>query len=362
MGFGGGGGSQSSTVSQKADPWSGIQPQLLDAAKDTQNLYKQGLLNPQYYPGQTIAPQSQETQQALQSQIQRAQNGSPLTAQAQDYTKGLLGGDYLNNNPHLDATYNRAADQVQSRVNSAFEAGGRHGGGANQRVLGQSLGDLATNIYGGAYDNERNRMQQGLLFAPTLANQDYYDIGQLSSAGGVKDQRAQDMINQDISRFDFNQQAPAQNISDYIGLLNGVGGKYGSSTTTQPMYSNGGANTLGLLGSLGAGGALSGLFGAGTAAATGLPWLSGAGLGSQIGGLAMLASSDSRLKHDITLLDNVAGINIYNFRYNNTPDMVHMGVMAQEILHTHPDAVHVMDDGFLAVDYAKLPLPFRMVH
>lgn len=70
-----------------------------------------------------------------------------------------IAGRYLDpaSNPWLSSTYDAAARQVTPRVNSLFEAGGRYGSGANQGVLGQNLSDLASNIYGTNYQNERTR-------------------------------------------------------------------------------------------------------------------------------------------------------------------------------------------------------------
>lgn len=70
-----------------------------------------------------------------------------------------IAGNYLNpaSNPYLAQTYDAAARQITPRVNSLFEASGRYGSGAHQGVLGQSLADLGTSIYGGNYNAERSR-------------------------------------------------------------------------------------------------------------------------------------------------------------------------------------------------------------
>ena len=92
------------------------------------------------------------------------------------------GGSYLNANPHLDATYNRAANAVTRNFNEGvmpsidaamaragrFGSPGAHGNAVDtaQYNLGRSLTDLGTGIYGGAYGQERGLQQQaaqGLL-------------------------------------------------------------------------------------------------------------------------------------------------------------------------------------------------------
>lgn len=73
--------------------------------------------------------------------------------------QNTISGQYLDpaSNPYLNQTYDAAARQITPRVNSLFEASGRYGSGAHQGVLGQSLADLGTSIYGGNYNAERAR-------------------------------------------------------------------------------------------------------------------------------------------------------------------------------------------------------------
>jgi hypothetical protein len=66
--------------------------------------------------------------------------------------------------------------------------------------------------------------------------------------------------------------------------------------------------------------------------------------------------SDIRLKRDIAAVGQYAnGINLYRFRYLWS-DTIHVGVMAQEVAVTRPDAVGQGADGYLRVDYACLGL------
>src|SRR6516165_869382 len=64
--------------------------------------------------------------------------------------------------------------------------------------------------------------------------------------------------------------------------------------------------------------------------------------------------SDVRLKRDIELLGRLPdGIGLYSYRYVWS-DQVYVGVMAQDVAVTRPDAVMKGSDGFLRVDYARL--------
>lgn len=68
------------------------------------------------------------------------------------------------------------------------------------------------------------------------------------------------------------------------------------------------------------------------------------------------ASSDIRLKRDITLVGRLDdGLGLYRYRYLWS-DTVYIGVMAQEVAFVHPEAVIPGPDGYLRVDYSRLGL------
>lgn len=124
-------------------------------------------------------------------------------------------GGYLNNNPYLDRTYDRAADAVTRNyretvmpsVNSTFSLSGRTGSGAHQGAvdqandqLGRSLQGLSADIYGQDYAAERGRMQDA-------ANQ----LGGFQLAGQGMNQNAK-LANQaaNLTAGQANQQAGMQ--------------------------------------------------------------------------------------------------------------------------------------------------------
>lgn len=66
------------------------------------------------------------------------------------------------------------------------------------------------------------------------------------------------------------------------------------------------------------------------------------------------AASDIRLKRDIKRVGELSyGLPVYSFKYLNS-DAEHIGVMAQETLAYKPEAVAIMANGYLCVDYAAL--------
>jgi hypothetical protein len=90
----------------------------------------------------------------------------------------------------------------------------------------------------------------------------------------------------------------------------------------------------------------------------------GSALGSYAGteaGAAALTSlfSDERLKTNIEPVGVENGHNVYEFQYAHDPEnKKYIGVIAQEVLKTNPEAV-VEIDGYLAVNYDKIGVKFR---
>lgn len=325
----GGGGTTTQTI-QNADPWSGVQPYL-------SNLYRNadqwlGSSSPSFYPGNTVADQSVNTLQALTRGAYRAGTGSPLDRMADQHNletthgdflfsnpaNGLLrdtaNGAFLNKNPHLDAMFNSATQPMVNQyqravlpgIASQFSAAGRFGSGLQSQAmadaaqpLGQALSSAASSIYGGAYENERNRQQDAAKayganynfersaqegatqLAPSLAANDYNDIEKLMSIGQYHEGRAQDLINANMQRWDFNQNQPLAKLQAYNALLQG-GTQFGSTSTSQKA-SQARNPFLGAVGGAFAGDALGGALGSAMGGAGFGPI--GMGIGALLGGL-----------------------------------------------------------------------------
>jgi hypothetical protein len=77
---------------------------------------------------------------------------------------------------------------------------------------------------------------------------------------------------------------------------------------------------------------------------------------------ASLAGSDRRLKTNIRPLGERNGIKLYSWDWNEEgkriadPDWPTVGVMADELMETHPHLVARASDGYLRVDYGGLNL------
>ena len=70
--------------------------------------------------------------------------------------------------------------------------------------------------------------------------------------------------------------------------------------------------------------------------------------------------SDIRLKTNIQKVGEFSyGLGVYEWEWNDTAKELNIddpttGVLAQELLEYHPEFVVMQNDGYFAVDYAKL--------
>lgn len=295
MGMGGGGGSQTQTTT--SEPWSEQKPYLTKGFSEAEQIYNKG--PSEYYPGQTYVDMSDPTQQGLQGQINQA--GQPtVTGAASDYTSNTLQGNTdnpyaallgsgagglmdtasganLTNNPYLDDAFNSAAgklgeqfsDVVMPNIGAQFGMSGGAGSALHQELAtkagGQftdSLGDLATSIYGGNYNQERNRQEaarSGLMgtgaglygtgvqermgaagMAPGLDQAGYLPSQMMQDAGQKYEAFGEKVLGDDINRFNFEQNAPLANLQDYMSMITG---NYGGTSTSRASQSGSGLAT-----------------------------------------------------------------------------------------------------------------------
>jgi len=294
----GGKSSGNQTQTTSSEPWGPMQPYLTKALPRIES----DVLNrpKEYFPGSTVVPFSNQTEGALNWTEQRAMAGSPLLRNAQGLNNAMLGGQFLpgmpqngamtatgaaggqgalaaqamgppspegfgatSGNPWLDATVQRAQDSVRGGLDSQFATSGRYGSGAHQGALANTYGNIATDIYGGAYESERGRQMQAMGMAPGLAMADYSDIGMLANVGAQREDMAQREMQDTVNRFNFQQDEPANRLRDYLALLQGGFGGTGTQTkmATGGQQGSGFGNTLLGLGRLGLDAYGMGLFG-----------------------------------------------------------------------------------------------------
>lgn len=253
-----------------------------------------------------------------------------------DMLAGRAGGNMLGSNPYLDSQYDAAAGRVTENfnravvpsINATFGSGGRTGGGLHQEAvghaagkLGENLGDMATNMYGNAYNFERGQQDRALnqyagqglagrqaaaglygsdanrglsganlwgnlysgdqsnaaraaAMAPTFANQDYTDIQAMLQGGQIDQAQADAMVADRVNRFNHYETgagSPQDAVARYIAAIQGNYGGTSAATGGGPSSAQ-----------QGIGGAISGA----AAGSTFGPW--GALIGGGLGALSSL--------------------------------------------------------------------------
>ena len=245
---------QKTTTSSVSAPWSKQIPYLEYGMKEAARLYQQP--GPTYYPGSTVAPFSQQQNQAFQLGSQRALQGNQSMKQAEGFGQDVMSGKYLNSDPYSDAVFQNIQSKVMPAVNSNFMSSGRYGSDLHADSMTRALTESYAPYASQNYQQGLDRMGQAASMAPTFAANDYTDLSALEAIGQQYQQLGQNELNDAVSRWDYYQQLPYNKIGQFI---NNTGGNYGGSTfgttktpSTQPsMFQQIAGGGLGLLGTLG---------------------------------------------------------------------------------------------------------------
>lgn len=236
-------------VIQKSEPWAEQKPYLLSGFNSASFLYNNAPRT--YYPNSTVTPFSNQTNDALRAAEERARAGSSLASGGREQMERTVRGDYLRpeSNEFLAGTYNAMVRPMVEQYRNAiapsndaeFIRAGRYGSGlyanrAQQQedTLQRGLGEAATRLYGDNLARERQIQAQAIGMAPDYAARDYDDIARLAGVGGTREAKAGEHLQEDIDRFNFNQNAARADLADYMAMIQG---NYGRDTTTiSPIY------------------------------------------------------------------------------------------------------------------------------
>ncbi len=186
------------------------------------------------YSGQRYADLNPTQYASLGMTADRALNGSQTFNNAEQNLNQMMNGG---SNPYLDAMYNKAAKGVVSNYNNAAMGSGSFGNSGLGEQLATGLGDLATGMYGNAYESDQARRMQAIGMAPQFANQAYTDASQLMNAGQVMQDQAQQQNDFNFEEFMRQQNYPYQNMAAAAGVF---GTNLGGTSKTESTQSSGG--------------------------------------------------------------------------------------------------------------------------
>ena len=239
-----------------------------------------------------------------------------------------LSGDFSNNGQAIqNATFQRGKAQLDPIIKQ------------QKRDLAQQLADQGIPMGSEQYNEAMNRLDD------SVARQ-YTDLSQASIA--TSEQVRQSRFNEISSLLGRSQVGAGTSFGGYQPNYNGIdlaGFAQQQSLQSQQLSFMGqqnsanrsAARTNALIGAVGS--------------------LGGAGIGAA-------ALSDRNLKENIKQVGiSPSGIVIYEFDYKDKShgQFRYSGVMAQDLLETHPSAVIQEKDGTLKVDYSQIDVNFRRV-
>jgi hypothetical protein len=231
-GGGGSGGGGTSETKSELDPT--VRPFVEYGLGEAKNLYQ--TTTPEYFAGQTYVSPSAQTESALAQAEAQARAGSPLTGAALNQQLGTVQGAYLGANPYFEAAmrpaiqtstqaYNDAIKQAQGVTSMA----GRYGSGVSADLQNRAANTLATTLTNRAgelayqnYATERGRQEAAALQAPQLAQSRFQDINQLMNVGQVREDYSQKALEDQIARYEFEQNKPYTKLQAYLGAAYGA--------------------------------------------------------------------------------------------------------------------------------------------
>lgn len=221
---GGGGGGGTTTSSTQAT----IPNELKGAATALSNVATQVGNTPyQAYTGQGVADLNQMQQAAMGLTANRALNGSQTINNAETALNQFIQGG--NTNPYLDKMVQKAQDSVVSNFNTGAINSGSFGNSGLQETLTKGLGDVATNMYGNAYNTDQANRMQAISQAQTFGNQAYQDASQLFNMGQQAQNNTQDKLDFNYQQYLNQQDYPLKQMQALTGVL---GQNMGSTTTS----------------------------------------------------------------------------------------------------------------------------------
>jgi hypothetical protein len=365
------GGTKTTTQDTSTEPWDAAQPTIKTALSGANDIYADGSAW-QPNTASMVVPFAEQTTQGMQgvmdvsqgatgannlagnaySQMNNAVNQGGLS----DYQIGVgnqwqntaSGAELNNTSPAFNAVLDRMQRDTGTMTDIGMSGMGRYGSGAHGKAAAGAIGDVTNRMLDSNYGRELGRMDQARTGLAGLGQQGLSNISTFGSQSG-------DMLNQQLAPYQ-NMMKVGSMYEDLAARTLQDQNRIYDQTRQAPLAAVEWLNAIG-----GGAGSLGGTGSNAVAQPTPNPFLQVAtSLAGPIG-QAMLGASDIRLKTDIQQIGNLTpDIPIYKFSYVwGGPE--YTGVMAQDVIKTRPDAVHMMDTGYYAVDYNAIGTTMQRV-
>jgi len=201
---------------------------------------------------QQVAPLSADQQQAIGSIQQTAGQVAPFAGNELGMLNDTMSGKYLtpDSNPYLKGAYEAASGRMTDAyalgtapqlAADAARAGALGGSGYAQESaydrqgMERQLGDLASQMYGGAYAAERGNQMQAAQMAPGAMQAAFMPAQQALGASTIGQQQQQQVMNANTANAIQQQQYPYATLSNIGQFLGSASGPAGQSYATTPL-------------------------------------------------------------------------------------------------------------------------------
>jgi hypothetical protein len=223
--YGGGGGETGSTTTQNIPDE--LKP-LVAAYSDKAINVGASEFNP--YTQQRYADLNSTQGAGIDAITQRATQGSGTINNAeQALNQNIAGGQ---TNPYLDQMVGKAQDSVRSQFNTGAVNSGSFGNSGLQEQFQKGLGDVATSMYGNAYETDKSRQMQSIGMAQQFGNQAYTDAGQLLNAGQIQQDQAQQGMDFDYQQYQDKENQPYKQLTAMGSAFSNAPGQSSSTTSS----------------------------------------------------------------------------------------------------------------------------------
>jgi hypothetical protein len=236
---------------QSYQPYSHARPMIRQGLRDAQSLYNQGGFNIQPYGGQMVAGFDPMRADAVSSTPSVVNDAFSRSNAAYGAVSGAMNPS--NWMAGLDGVRENIIADVMPAINSSFAMDGRTGGGLHAQNLAKGVTQGVANAYYGAYNQAQDRALGAAGMVPGINNAQFGALDFMRGMGADRQGYNQDVINAQVLQNQQGQMAPMQAIQDYLALVGGVGNSFGSQTARE-------SGNPGLLGVLGAGAKIGGMF------------------------------------------------------------------------------------------------------
>jgi hypothetical protein len=208
-----------------------------------------GTKTPERYPGSQIAGFDPSQMRGQNMALNAAERQNNLLGEA-SRTNNFLMGDIWNpdSNPYLKRAIGAATrpitenfeETVMPGIADEFIGAGQEFGGSRRGVAEgiaggkylDAIGDTSSKLVQDQYANNLNANVRALTLAPQTANALTTPAQTVSGVGDIRQKMDQALLNENVSNWNFDQNAPFLHAKELLSLIGGLPG--GTATSSAP--------------------------------------------------------------------------------------------------------------------------------